>query len=685
MSGKLVLERAKAKTRELIEMGELELAKDLVKQYKDTLIDDVEVYSIRAVIAMMEGKMEEAEKVLLDGYVIDNSNFDLLYNLAYLYESKEDFNKSLHYYKQARMYCKDLEANKELDDKINMLKEHLVIDNRNNNYNKEVNKNNKIVFFVKQGMDNFLNDIIMNLSIDYNVKKIVISRNEDFKLIDQWMEWADISWFEWCDELVVYGSRISLAREKKIICRIHGYEVYTNFIKETNWLNVDQLIIVAPHIKRIFEERTKDIDKGNLRIDMIFCGVDTNKYQFVSRNKGFNLGYLGYINFKKNIPLTLDIFKKLHDIDNRYKLHIAGKFQENRTLEYFKYFIKEYKLEDSIKFYGWLDYNEKVEWFKNIEYMIISSIDEGLCFAAAEAMCSGIKPILHNCEGIKDHYDVKYIFNSIDEAVEMVLDENYNSKEYRKFIEDNYSLGKEMKEIKTLINDLSQNNMIQDKTNDIVTFNYESEEIKFYLPFRNDHIQKIINFTKNFYEIGMLEDIEMRLGQGKIIVDVGANIGNHTIYFSKICKAKKVYSFEPQENIFRILMKNIQINGLHNNVVAYNMGLGKEHFHAAINVIDKDNYGSSKIDTTVKGTIEINTLDDMLFNKVDRVDLIKIDVEGMEIDVLKGANKILGNYKPIIYIEAGTDEEFSNVSNYLSNFNYKPIYRFNATPTYLFV
>ena len=42
------------------------------------------------------------------------------------------------------------------------------------------------------------------------------------------MIWADICWFEWCDELVAYGSKLSIAKEKRIICRLHSYEAFTD-------------------------------------------------------------------------------------------------------------------------------------------------------------------------------------------------------------------------------------------------------------------------------------------------------------------------------------------------------------------------------------------------------------------------------------------------------------------------
>lgn len=437
----------------LIDDNKLDEAMSLIDEYFKIDSEDIEIYSMKAVVFIMQGNIDKAEEVLKRGLAIDDENFDLNYNLGYLYEQGEKFNEAVKHYEQALENCNDEEVKSNITNFIEKISsEHEII---------SVEDKKKIVFFVKQGMDSFLGDIINGLSEEYETKKIVVA---DYKQIDEGMQWADICWFEWCDELVAYGSKHRLAGEKKIICRIHGYEVYGDLIKNTNWKNIDDLIIVAPHIRRIFEENTKDINKGKLEVHTIFCGINVSKFPLNVKNKGFNLGYLGYINFKKNIPLTLDIFKKLHDKDSRYKLYLAGEFQDARTLSYFNYFISEYKLNNCVFFDGWKNEEKKIEWFKKIDYIVISSIDEGLCFAAAEAMCSGIKPILHNCEGIKDHYDKKYIFNTIDEAVEMIMHYEYNSLEYRKFITDNYSLEKENSKIKNVILHLD----------DINEFNYSS-------------------------------------------------------------------------------------------------------------------------------------------------------------------------------------------------------------------
>lgn len=96
-----ITNKFKKNIKTLIEKGQLEQVKKLLEEYKKIVADDMEVYSIMGIMCMMEGNMKEAEKNFLLGIEEGNSNYDLLYNLGYLYEFKKDINKALKYYKLA--------------------------------------------------------------------------------------------------------------------------------------------------------------------------------------------------------------------------------------------------------------------------------------------------------------------------------------------------------------------------------------------------------------------------------------------------------------------------------------------------------------------------------------------------------------------------------------------------------
>lgn len=294
-------------------------------------------------------------------------------------------------------------------------------------------------------MDNFLGDIIEGLSDDYITKKIVVT---EYKQIDEGMKWADICWFEWCDELVIYGSKLAVAKEKKVVCRLHRYESLTNYPKNVNWENVDKLIIVTNHLKRFLIAAIPNIEK---KIDILTInnGVNLDRYEFKERKKGFNIAYVGYIHSRKNPTLLLQIMNVLVKIDKRYKLYVAGQFQDSLIELYWNDEINKMNLGGNIIFQGWKD--DIGKWLENKNYILSTSIHESFGYGIAEAMSRGIKPIIHNFPFANEIWNESFMFNGIDKAVSMITEGEYKSKEYRKFIENKYSLEMQIKSLKTLL------------------------------------------------------------------------------------------------------------------------------------------------------------------------------------------------------------------------------------------
>ncbi len=183
--------------------------------------------------------------------------------------------------------------------------------------------------------------------------------------------------------------------------------------------------------------------------------------------------------------------------------------------------------------------------------------------------------------------------------------------------------------------------------------------------FENDYIMNIINTTHDFYEKKALERFSKYLDQKGVIYDIGANIGNHTVYFSKYLCPKKIYAFEPVHECFDLLSKNIKQNNIP-NVEIHNVAVGNMNSTTSME-IDTTNIGSSKISIkNLEDNIQVITLDSLNINPPD---FIKIDVEGYEQFVLSGAKKILTEHSPIIWVEIFRNN-FLNVDNLLTEFGY---------------
>ncbi len=109
-------------------------AKNLITKYESIVKDDVDIYSMKGIIFIMEGNLEEAEKILNEGLIIYPISFDLLYNLGYLYEIQKKYKKEYLYYNKAFLLA-DEETKSQLENKISQLED--VEDVREYKVNKE--------------------------------------------------------------------------------------------------------------------------------------------------------------------------------------------------------------------------------------------------------------------------------------------------------------------------------------------------------------------------------------------------------------------------------------------------------------------------------------------------------------------------------------------------------------------
>lgn len=190
---------------------------------------------------------------------------------------------------------------------------------------------------------------------------------------------------------------------------------------------------------------------------------------------------------------------------------------------------------------------------------------------------------------------------------------------------------------------------------------------KFYLPhYPIDLIAREIVDNNNFYEIDILKELDAYVPKDACICDIGANIGNHTLYWYTVRKAKKIYAFEPVKKTFDILKRNIEINDC-GGVLPYNIGLSDEDGSAEIMTFRADNLGATHIKKDKDGLMRLRTLDS--YKIPEKIDFIKIDVEGFEHYVLKGAKETIARCHPFVFIETYPDH-FNEVHSQLKSYGY---------------
>ena len=200
-----------------------------------------------------------------------------------------------------------------------------------------------------------------------------------------------------------------------------------------------------------------------------------------------------------------------------------------------------------------------------------------------------------------------------------------------------------------------------------------------------DHILRTVRETGAFYESLLLAALKPFLSSSDLVLDVGANVGNHSVYFAGESDCS-VLAFEPVAEAFTCLLANIDTNGLEFKIHPRNFALGAKAGRADIGTIDPENLGATRLEPDqAEGAVVVRTVDSLPEVQSDTVRLIKIDVEGMELSVLKGALRTVERDRPILVIECQADIDFDSIESFLSPMGYKAVECFNATPTYIFL
>jgi len=145
--------------------------------------------------------------------------------------------------------------------------------------------------------------------------------------------------------------------------------------------------------------------------------------------------------------------------------------------------------------------------------------------------------------------------------------------------------------------------------------------------------------------------MEEKIEMGNIVVDVGANIGLHTLNMAKIVgNTGQVFAFEPDPSNFEILKKNVKINN-YKNIILEQKAVGDKHGRTTL--YQSDHPGKHRIFPQTEQAksqvqVELTNLDNYFdSDMIDKINFIKIDVEGLEFSVLKGMKNILKNSKKI--------------------------------------
>jgi len=269
------------------------------------------------------------------------------------------------------------------------------------------------------------------------------------------MEWGDICWFE-PSHLVVAASK--LPKICTNIVRLGHYEAYKQWPRQVDWSNIDVLVTVGgSFIRDALVQRIHGLE-SQTSIVSIPNGVNLEQFAFRSRQRGKNIAFLANLRMLKNPAFVLQCMQKLHYIDPEYRLFFGGEF-ENTALEYYlKHMVDVLDLGGVVFFDGWQD--DVNSWLDDKHYIVSTSMIESQSRGVLEGMACGLKPVIHNFPGAGQTFPSEFLFNISEEFCEQICSDRYEPQRYCRFVEENYPLENQLKEINDIFKQLESGGFI---------------------------------------------------------------------------------------------------------------------------------------------------------------------------------------------------------------------------------
>jgi FkbM family methyltransferase len=191
-------------------------------------------------------------------------------------------------------------------------------------------------------------------------------------------------------------------------------------------------------------------------------------------------------------------------------------------------------------------------------------------------------------------------------------------------------------------------NTIRRADGSIVSFDYCGQPFAFFVDEPDDAVQAF-HAHGGFYELDVLEEVRALGPTIGSILDVGAHVGNHSIYFEKVVGARRVVAIEPDPRAQALLRTNCALNGV-SGVDLSHLGKALGNAQGSSSLVRPDRFDSGATQVRIDGgSVPVCRGDDLF--ATEQFDLIKIDVEGTEIDVLEGLTETIGRCRPVLVVE----------------------------------
>ncbi|QEN85402.1 FkbM family methyltransferase [Labrys sp. KNU-23] len=211
-------------------------------------------------------------------------------------------------------------------------------------------------------------------------------------------------------------------------------------------------------------------------------------------------------------------------------------------------------------------------------------------------------------------------------------------------------------------------NLVRRVDGSLVSFDHGGQRFCFFVDDLGDSVQNF-HVHGRFYELEDLEALRSFVDDRPRILEVGAHVGNHTVYFSHFFDAAIVVPVEPNPRSQAILRLNCQLNRCENvDLGRVDHALGAQAGRGRVVPVTDHNSGGAMVEPGDAGPVAIIRGDDLFAG--EDFDLVKIDVEGMELEVLAGLGGLIERCRPLLFIEVRDDNETA-LERLLASWHYR--------------
>lgn len=295
-----------------------------------------------------------------------------------------------------------------------------------------------VLMCCQKSLEHFALDLCDELEKQALVKRVVADNYGPL----QWpIKSAKTVWLEWGADLAAEATSDPLSlKGKKVIVRMHSFEILGRQAAKINFQAVTDVVFVCHYMRRLFERLMPGRLTEHHRVHTIHNGIKLERFPFIPGKGRKKIAVVGQLDAKKDPMLMIQAFTFLRHRHPELELHVAGRPDDNRYYLSIPDFLAKNGLEQCTRFYGHL--KDIPGWLADKDFILSTSPIESQGVGLLEAMHRGLRPLIYDFPGAEDLYPRSYLWRNLDE-LEALVRGGPEPEDCRDFVAKKYSMARQ--------------------------------------------------------------------------------------------------------------------------------------------------------------------------------------------------------------------------------------------------